>query len=74
MLQARPKRNSFLNPNVAGASKLAAEPSPSNVVGCPNLTPVGPNDIILGNTVMKQVEKPTTKEDPLDVLNTSVDD
>jgi len=50
---------------VVEIGKLEAEPSPSNIVDCPNPTPLDPDGIILADTtVMKQVDKLKAKEDP----------
>ena len=56
-------------------TKRNGEPSPSNIINCLNLAPLGPNDIILANTmVMKQVEKQLVEREPLDALNLGVED
>ena len=69
MPQAKPKRNSLLNPATKGPINLPAVTPPTTVVQCPKPAHVGPNNIILANaTAMKELEITGTKEDPLMLL------
>jgi len=74
LIQARPKSNSILNPIGESSSRETIQTSPSNYMPCPNPAPLGPDDIILANTLgLKQGKTQITEGDPLDALNLGVE-
>ena len=75
MIQARPRRNSSLKPTDDSLSIYATESKPSYLDMWFNPTPFGLNDIILtATTVMKQQGAPMVGADPLDALNSNIED
>jgi len=56
MIQAKPKENSILNPIGESSSGVNAHPSPSNFMPY-HPAPLGPDDIILANTVAFKFNK-----------------
>jgi len=75
IIQAKPKGNSILNPNKESNSGGNVQPSSSSFMPFHNPTPLGPDDIILANTMAFKLDKPqATEADPLDAINDGMED
>ena len=70
MIQATPKRNSILNPQVQNELNATAQPPQNLPTGPPNSAPVGLDGILLANPlVMHHNDVLMFGADPLDGLN-----
>jgi len=70
MIQARPERNSLLNPIEESNTGGGVPPSPATFMPYPNPAPLGPEDIIQANTVAFKLDNlKAPVGDPLDALN-----
>jgi len=72
MIRAKPHKNSVLNP--AKDAPRGTNNNPPRMVRALDPTPVGPDDILLANTVMMQGEHSMTPADPLDAFNDGGED
>jgi len=75
MIQAKPKGNSTLNPNRESNSGGNIQHSSSKFMPFHNPAPLGPDDIVLANTMAFKLDKfQPTKGDPLDAINAGMED